>query len=271
MNQRLVDLSFGRRWARPVARVAERILALDKVEALYGRLQGRDLPLGEFSAEALRLLGVELRVSDADRARLRAVQGPCLVLANHPLGGRDALALNVFLSQSDREFRVMANRLLGLVPEVRPSLIMVDPFGGKRAAAYNLQPMRQASAWLKGGGLLGLFPAGEVSLWQGPEGRVADKAWSGQAVRLAQAAGATVLPLHISARCSGWLQALARIHPALKTPFLARELMTGPARELVLSLGKPMPASALPHPQDPGAAAAWLRRQVYSLDPATAF
>ena len=265
--RRLADLSGGRACAAPLARAAEWALGLDAVNGCYGRIGGRGLGVGAFSEAALQDLGVSVDIQPQDLERLRGVRGPCLVLANHPLGGRDALALLHLLSQARSDFRLMANRLLGAIPEVAPSLILVDPFGRQGSAAFNLGPMRQARQWLSQGGLLGLFPAGEVSLWQGQEGRVADKAWSSQAVRLARASGATLLPLHISGATSHWLQALARVHPLLKTPFLAREMMHGPARALRLTLGRPLPASALPHPQDPGAAAAWMRRQAYLLDP----
>lgn len=266
---KLVDLSVslapGRPWLRPLAPLLERLLALDAVNDIYARLGGRGLGTDEFCREVLRDLDVRMEVPSGDVARLAAVQGPCVVVANHPLGGRDALALNLLLGRARTDYRVMANHLLAPVAEVRPRLILVDPFAGAGSAARNLGPLKEARRWLEAGGLMGLFPAGEVSLWQEAEGRVADGPWSGTAVRLALAGGATLVPVHIEGRGSLWLRLLAWLHPSFKTPFLARELMHGPCRRLSLRVGRPVPAQALPHPGDPEAAAAWLRGQCYSL------
>jgi putative hemolysin len=199
-----------------------------------------------------------------DLERLAAVKGPALVLANHPLGGREALFLHLILGAARPDYRILANQLIGQVPEVREKLILVDPFGGSSAAQANRLGMRHALRWLSQGGLLGLFPSGELSYWQRDERRVADPPWAAQASRMVRLSGATVVPLHFSGQSSAWLRALARIHPALKTPWLVRELMQGPARALEARLGLPLPAHALPALDD-RALAGWLRGRCYAL------
>jgi putative hemolysin len=263
----LVDLSRawpgGRRW-RPVSALAERLLALDRLNALYQRHREGDPAAPAFCRRILDGLGVATRIPAPDLDRLKAVQGPALVLANHPLGGREALFLHLILGAVRPDYRILANHLIGRVPEVREKLFLVDPFGGPAAAQDNRQALRDALRWLGQGGLLGVFPAGELSYWQPDERRVADPAWAPQVARLARRSGATVLPLHFSGQSSGWLRALARIHPALKTPWLVRELMQGPARMIEARLGLPLPAHALPGLDD-RALAAWLRERCYAL------
>lgn len=247
------------------APVLEQLLGLRAVQRLYERQRSGDPSAPAFSRRLLADLGVEAELEQGGLQALRGLAGPVIVLANHPLGGREALLMNVVLGALRGDYRIVANQVIGLVPEMRSSLILVDPYGGAAAARANVAAMRQALAWLKGGGLLGLFPAGEVSYWQSGEGRVADKAWAPQCARLIRLSGATVVPLHFSGRSSAWLRALARLHPSLKTPFLVRELLHGPARHLRARMGRPLPAAALP-PLDDTALAAWLRGRCYALE-----
>lgn len=267
----LVDLSRGLPggplW-RPLAALAERCLGLDQVNALYEERRPGPAGAPAFCARFLDGLGVSVHVDAGEIERLQALKGPVVVLANHPLGGREALAMNVLLARARQDYRVLANALIGRVPEVRDHVLLVDPFGGPAAAQSNRTALRQALRYLGQGGLLGIFPAGEVSLWQPHEGRVADGPWSPQTARLLRLSGATVVPLHFSGRSSTWLRALGRVHPALKTPFLAREMMHGPARALRARFGHALPAAALPALDD-GRLAAWLRDRCYALaDPA---
>jgi len=273
----------GGRVGASVAALAERVLALDALNRLHARAKS-DREAVRFCAKVLEDLGVTCRVRGVESQagvfrwdgtedrRLRAalkpldtVRGGCLVAANHPLGGRDALLMVRLLGASRPDFRVLANSILARIPEVRPKLIAVDPFGGDGSVERNRAAMREALEWLKAGGLLGVFPAGEVSLWRWKERRVADKDWSPQIPRLASAAGAQVLPVHIGARSSLGLQVLAFLHPSLKTPFLGRELVHGPAYELTATLGSARFLKPGLRTREAARAAMDLRRETYAL------
>jgi putative hemolysin len=248
----------------PLAGLLERLLGLDQLNAFYARLHQQPADARDFCLEALRRLGVDWHVDDIGLERLRRVQGPCLVLANHPLGGRDALLMHGVLGSARADYRILANRLLGGIPQVRSKLILVDPFGGAAAVQSNRLAMRETRSYLEQGGLVGIFPAGEVSVWRSDEQRVSDKDWAPQVARLAQATGATLVPLYFTGESSRALQWLARIHPLLKTPFLAREMLYGPARCLEARLGLPM-APAQWAGEEPRALAARLRQETYAL------
>ncbi len=67
------------------------------------------------------------------------------------------------LLQQRKDVKFMANYVLGRIPELQELFISVDPFGGDNARAANIRPLREAMRWLKDGGVLVVFPAGEVS------------------------------------------------------------------------------------------------------------
>lgn len=246
--------------------LAEQALGLAQLRKVSAELSAEHPTAPAFSQAALQRFGVQWEVGEQGLKALREVSGPCLVLANHPVGGREALLLHEVLSSAREDYRILSNRVLGSIEAVRTKLILVDPFGGQSATAMNQRPLREAWRYVAQGGLLGVFPAGEVSYWQKAEGRVADKPWAPQVARLALATGATVVPLFFKAQSSLALRSLAFVHPVLKTPLLPRELMHGPARQIKATLGAPIPASQISRFEDPEGLAAWLREQVYALD-----
>ena len=260
-------LLFKSAWQRalylPFQGLVERLLGLHRINQLYGRVGNQGLDAVAFCQASLADLGVTWELQGLEA--LRAVTGPCLVLANHPLGGREALVLHCILGAARADYRILANPILGRLPEASAKLILVDPFETKAAAAANTRPLRETLRFLRQGGLVGIFPAGEVSYWQADEGRIADKAWAEQVARLALMGGATVLPLHFSGRNGAFFNALARLHPSLKVPLLPQQLAFGPTRHIQATLGVPIAPENLPHREEPQHLAAWLREKAYAL------
>ena len=61
-----------------------------------------------------------------------------------------------------------------------------------------MKPLKQALEWLRRGGALAVFPAGEVSQWNLREAQVTDPAWNIVAARLVRKTGASALPVYFS-------------------------------------------------------------------------
>ncbi len=85
--------------------------------------------------------------------------------------------------------------------------------------------MREALDWLQKGGMLVMFPAGEVSHWQMPAAQIADPKWSHTAVRLIRRTGATALPVYFCGYTGLGVQLLSKIHPKLRSAFLFDEFL----------------------------------------------
>lgn len=254
-------------WARPLYRpfqgAVEGALGLRSLNQVYARCQGGSPE--EFAAKVLADRGVRWQLPEAQLARLREQRGPLIVAANHPFGGLEALVLLQVLQAIRPDYRLMANYLLKGIAELQPRLILVDPFEGAGAQGRNSEPMRQALSCLRAGGLLGVFPAGEVSTYQKAEGRVADKAWSSHVAALARKTGAAVLPLHFEGHNGALFHAAGRLSPRLRTLLLPRALVKPAVREIKFSLGEPISAARLEGLDGDQAAADYLRARCYLL------
>lgn len=223
-----------RRFApEPVAGALGKLLRFEQLEEVVQGVRARQ-NAGAFPEEMLRALRVSFRVEAVDLARIPA-QGPLVVVANHPYGLVEGAVLQSMLARVRPDVRLLANSLLGMVPELRASLILVDPFGG--AARENARGLREARQWLQAGGALAVFPAGEVSHAGWGQKEIVDPPWNDAAARLARQCGAKVVPVYFSGCNSALFQIAGLVHPRLRTALLPHELLNKCDREIEARVG----------------------------------
>ena len=220
--------------ARPVL---ERILALSTYRVLYRSAQAiSDMP---FESRALRALNINAEVSTADLDQVPR-SGPVIIAANHPHGAVDGLILMEALRRVRPDIRMLSNKVLARIPELRDCCLFVDPFDGPNAEARSRAGLRAAHLWLRGGGALIVFPAGEVAHTRGTTGQRADSAWKPALSRLALATGAPVIPAFIHGGNSWMFYAAGHVHRGLRTLLLPRELLKKRGSTIGVRFGAPL-------------------------------
>ena len=232
---RLNDLlfrSFPAVVKQPLLSLTERVLGLDALARGYEHLPPSD-SAGSFSRQALAYLNVEPRIV-AGALESIPKEGPVVVVANHPFGGIEGVIMAALLQQYRPDVRIMANSLLKRIPELSETFIGVNPYGHARATRENLKPLREAIRWLNGGGLLVVFPAGDVSRLRLTSMNISDGRWDAGIARLIRMTEAKVVPMHISGRNSVLFHALGLVHPLLRSMMLPREL--GNKRNMTIDL-----------------------------------
>ncbi len=247
--------------------LAAKFIPVDKVRELYRRVQ--ETPEGFGLENLLAEMRVELRMDAADMARI-PVTGPVVAVANHPFGMLDGAVLAVLLTRVRPDVKVMTNYLLRDVPELARHCIFVDPFQSDRAihagnVDVNRRAMREAMAWLQRGGMLAIFPAGEVSQWQFPQAEIADPVWNDTAARLIRRTGAAALPVYFRGRNSVGFHLFGMIHPRLRTAFLLQEFLHQEGRTVEVRVGSEIPSEAVASIPDDREAIEYLRWRTYLL------
>ncbi len=209
---------------------------------------------------------LDLTLAIREETHLEALAtGPCIVVANHPFGGVDALSLTQLLSQLRPDTKMLANFLMKRVPELADTLIFVDPFGGATSKLTNLQAMRQALRHLQAGGVLGIFPSGTVSHWHWRHFRVTDPPWSTHLASLARRAKAPILPIYVHGRNRWPFQLAGMLHPLIRTALLPREMVNKRSRTITITVGKVIPARQLLRFQDEAKLTSFVRAATYLL------
>jgi hypothetical protein len=164
----------------------------------------------------LAQLNVSYQVAEQDAAQIPAT-GSAVVLANHPHGFLDAAVLASLCLSIRSDVKFLANPALGEVDRLRELIIPVDP--DRLATHGNGTGVRKALQFLNDGGLLVIFPAGEVSHFDRRSKTVCDADWQEPVARilrlaLRRAPDLRVIPAFIEGRNSLLFQAAGMVHPA---------------------------------------------------------
>lgn len=255
--ERLPWLAQHPRLRRPVAGVLGRLAD----EAGFNRAIGaagaeEGMP---FVRRALKAVRANYRVNPDGRENI-PVDGPLVVVANHPLGIVDALALIDLVGSVRPDVKILGNDWLTLVEPLRPLLLPVDVFG--KGAASKLRDIYRA---LDNGEAVVVFPAGEVSRLRADGLR--DGRWSDGFARLALRSRASVLPVHVAARNSAMFYGISMLAKPLSTAMLPREAVSPAGHRIGFTVGALVSADELEQRSggDPAQAAKLMRRHVYRV------
>ena len=243
----------ARSFSQPVVELLRKIACEERINRVLADLA--PLTGFDFVERALEKFGVSYRIAHTDRENIPA-EGRIVIVANHPLGAFDALALVHLVGGVRRDVRILANDVLSQLAQLSSLLLPVNVFGGGASAGR----LRDAYRALENEQALIVFPAGEVSR-MGPQG-VRDGRWSSGFVRMARHAGASVLPVHIAAHNSPTFYGVSMLAKSLSSLLLPREMFV--PQQLGISVGEPVAASELGTDQAEPVAQA-MRRHVYQL------
>lgn len=169
-----------------------------------------------------------------EMARIPAY-GRTVIIANHPLGALDALALIHLLKDVRKDIKIVANSFLGQFENLRDTLIPMDNIRGKmdRGVVTGIyQALSEEKAVI-------IFPAGEVSRAR-PSG-VKDTKWKSGFLKIATKMKTPILPIYIKAKNSKSFYLLSMVNRSLATATLPHEMFKGRGKQIDFTIGKSIP------------------------------
>ncbi len=244
--------------------VAEWATGLNQLDKFYAQ-RPVNADTKTFLRFTLDILGIDYRIAHGSLDSVPK-QGATVIVANHPLGCVEGVILAELLLMVREDIQILANQYLKTVPELDQLFIGVDVFEGKDAVKSNMKALRAANKHLANGGLLLVFPAGEVSqLVDAKQQRLEDKAWSRSVSSLIRKNKATTVPVFISGQNSKRFYMAGKIHPLLRTLMLGRELLNKQAQTIDLSFGQAIKFKEL-HTLNDDQVVNYLRLNTYLLN-----
>ncbi|MDD3592623.1 MAG: lysophospholipid acyltransferase family protein, partial [Sulfurovum sp.] len=169
-----------------------------------------------------------------EMARIPAY-GRTVIIANHPLGALDALALIHLLKDVRKDIKIVANSFLAQFENLKDILIPMDNIRGKmdRGVVTGIyQALSEEKAVI-------IFPAGEVSRAR-PSG-VKDTKWKSGFLKIATKMKAPILPIYIKAKNSKSFYLLSMVNRSLATATLPHEMFKGRGKQIDFTIGKSIP------------------------------
>ena len=188
----------------------------------------------DFVELALEYLDVAYKVSSKDKENIPP-DGKVIIIANHPLGAVDAMALIKLVAEVRKDVKVLANGILSSIENIRNLLIPVDNIRGKLTKISRLM-IEEA---LNNEEALIIFPAGEVSR-VGASG-IKDVKWKSGFLKIARKFQTPILPVFIDAKNSFSFYLTSIFWKNFSTFLLPHEMMKFRSRTIEFRVGELIP------------------------------
>ena len=166
--------------------------------------------------------------------------GACVVIANHPTGLADGLAVFHAIKQRRPDHVYLANAdALRVIPKGEDIIIPVEWVKSKRTHAKARNTLLAVKAALKEERCVVIFPSGALATmsWRG----LVDRPWQSSAAMLARKYKAPIIPLKIKARNSVLYYVLSAISGELRDITLFYELLNKKGQNFKMKFGTAIP------------------------------
>lgn len=233
------------RFKRWLIRSIEGLSGRDRYLRLY-QIWSRDIvPEGhQIFARMLDLINIRLDIRSEWPPR-DLPEGPLVIVANHPFGIGDGIAVLAMAEALGRPFRVLINNDLMKIPEIAPYALPISFEETRQALAMNMETRHEAVRLLKTGVTIVVFPAGGVATAPKGFGRAVDLPWKMFPARLVQAARASVIPVHFSGQNGRLFHLASRVSMTLRISLLIREFRRLSGTTIVARAGSVLSADEL--------------------------
>jgi putative hemolysin len=187
---------------------------------------------------------LDLKVSSLNLDRLPAT-GRCIVVANHPTGIADGIAVYDAIRKRRSDAIYFANAdALRVSPRLGEVVIPVEWVVEKRTREKTRATLDAARAAFEAERCVVLFPAGRLAR-VGKDGQLTDPDWAPTAASLARKYDAPIVPIHVTGPTSTLFHLFDRFSQELRDVTLFHELLNKRKKPFRLNVGKPISPSRL--------------------------
>ncbi|MEA3372667.1 MAG: lysophospholipid acyltransferase family protein [Campylobacterota bacterium] len=167
--------------------------------------------------------------------------GKVIIVANHPLGALDALALIQMVSslRQDKKVKIVANNMLSKFSQLKEQLIPVDNLSGK----LSKESLCKVDEALNNEEAVIFFPSGEVS--RAYLNGIRDGKWKSGFVKFAKRTQSPILPVYINAKNSLLFYGASWVYRPLGTILLSHEMFMARNSVFEFTVGEQITAHAI--------------------------
>ena len=245
-------------------RIIERLTGQRLIKRLYLDYVDENRPDSMFWRDALRRLKIDLIVKKDGPTEIPKT-GRLLIIANHPFGVIDGVALCAMVSKERDDYRILTHRVLRQAPAVMNNILPIDFDEDEKALRNNLQTRKDAVSHLKDGGCVIIFPAGAISLAPKLLDKAVDTDWKKFVAKMASVPDTTILPFYFEGKNSFLFQFARRISQTLGYSLMFREIKRRIGSRLPVIMRAAISSNELKRFDDRGEMTDYLRRATYGV------
>ena len=243
-------------------RLIERLTGQRLIKRLYLDYVDENRPNRFFWRDALKRLDITLVVTKDGNTAIPKT-GRLLIIANHPFGVIDGVALCAMVSEVRDDYRILTHRVLRQAPAVMNNILPIDFDEDAKALHNNLQTRKDAVSHLKDGGVVIIFPAGAISLAPKIFDKARDTDWKKFVAKMASVPDTTILPFYFEGKNSPLFQLARRISQTLGYALMFREIKRRIGSHLPVTMRQALSSDDLALLDDRNEVTNHLRRATY--------
>lgn len=213
-------------------KIAKKIVHEDSINQFL--TQNSHLKGFEFVDAVLDYFDFDYTVSSSDLQNI-PTSGKVVIIANHPLGGLDALCLLRLISQVRKDVKIVANDFLAGFEALHSLLIPIDNYK-LRQSKNDIKKIYEA---LNNEEAIIIFPAGEVS--RATAKGIKDPAWNKGFLNFAQNTNSPILPIFLDAKNSKTFYTISVINKTFSTLLLSHEMFNKKSKRIGMKVGQIIP------------------------------
>ncbi|MDN5090454.1 lysophospholipid acyltransferase family protein [Aliarcobacter butzleri] len=218
---------------KSLLKIAKKIVHEDSINQFLS--QNSHLKGFDFVDAVLDYFDFDYTVSSNDLQNIPST-GKVIIIANHPLGGLDALCLLKLVGQIRKDVKILANDFLVGFEALHSLMIPLDNFKD-RQSKKSIKKIYEA---LKDEEAIIIFPAGEVSRAT-PKG-VKDPAWNKGFLNFAKNSNSAILPIFLDAKNSKTFYTISLINKTFSTLLLSNEMFNKKSKNINIKIGQIIPS-----------------------------
>ncbi len=242
-----------------LVRYLKRITHENDVNTIFTKLEN-DYDV-EFCLNMLKHFDVPFSASGIENI---PKDGAVVLVANHPLGGLEAMAVMATLSQRRSDINFIVNDILMNVKNLRGVFVGVNKHGKTTKDAF-----KKINELFASDKAAFIYPAGMVS--RKKKGIVKDLEWKRTFIFKAKEHNSPIIPIHISGELSNFFYKLSNfregigIKANIEMLYLINEQFKLSEKPIHLTVGKPILPKDLDKTKSDHELAQWVQDQVYNL------
>ncbi len=213
-------------------KIAKKIVHEDSINKFLS--QNSHLKGFEFVDAVLDYFDFDYTVSSNDLQNIPP-QGKVVIIANHPLGGLDALCLLKMVGSVRKDVKILANDFLVGFEALNSLVISVDNFKDRQTK----DSIKKIYDALNNEEAIIIFPAGEVSRAT-PKG-IKDLSWSKGFLNFAKNSNSPILPIFLDAKNSKTFYTISLINKTFSTLLLSNEMFNKKSKHINIKIGQIIP------------------------------
>ena len=215
--------------------LVNKFIKLDYVKDLYKEKYDELKQTHNFWAKVLEYLKITYSVNSLENI---PDKGPVIIVSNHPFGLLDGLIISSIVSNIRNDYRILINQEITQIDLIKKYLLPIKFSEITEDIKNNIKSKKNAIKFVNDGGLLILFPSGEVATSKFIFDEPKERDWKPLVGSIIKKTECKIIPVYFKGKNSFLFQAVGFVSNPLRRVLFIRELLNKSKNNFSIKIGK---------------------------------